>query len=87
MTLAAGEHEDPDRQEPRCPRELRDAGRHAVAEFGSELDGTKEALERVHCTFDTGFREMTTRLDQLVALVEQSRQLTVRLVAQRRPPK
>jgi len=58
---------------------------YPLAAFGTELDQTGAALEGVQCAWDTGFRETITRLDQIVARVDEAARLTRALVAHRRP--
>jgi hypothetical protein len=86
MSSSDGEYEDRCPRERRSVRELLEEKGHLLAAFGSELDRTGASLERVHRAWDTGFRETITRLDQIVAQVDEAARLTRVLVARRRRP-
>jgi hypothetical protein len=84
---AAGKDEDRFGRVVRSLREAVDAEGRAIDGFSAAVAGTGAALDRVHRTWDAGFREAIGRLDQLVAQVDEAVGLTRVLVEQRhRPP-
>ena len=78
MKLADDEHDD----KP-STYELIEEKDRLLAEFGIEVGRTSAALERMRCTWDTGLREAVTRLDQILAHLNEAAALTRTLAAHR----